>query len=98
MAGDAGAARSVARSEWYVHKTRSGIDLDFRLVRTATHKCTFEMLSGAGELYDLVNDPSEMDNLFNDPASDSIRRELEEVMRSRSGPLLENFPPQIGMA
>ncbi len=92
------AGRSVARSEWFVHKTRSGIDLDLRTVRTATHKCTFEMISGAGELYNLKNDPTEMDNLFNDPSHSSSRRELEEMMRARPGPMLEKFPPQIGMA
>ena len=29
---------------------------------------TVELDSGAGELYDLVNDPHEMDNLFDDAA------------------------------
>ena len=98
IAGDPGAARAVAHSEWFVHKSRSGIDLDLRLVRTATHKCTFEMLSGAGELYDLVNDPTEMDNLFDDPGSAPVRQELEVALRSRPGPILKTFPLQIGMA
>ena len=36
-------------------------------MRTKTHKLTLETNSGAGELYDLVNDPKEMDNRFGDP-------------------------------
>ena len=75
-----------------------GTDLDLRAVRTETHKCTFEMISGAGELYDLVNDPTEMNNLYEDPGSIAIRKALEEMMRARPGPRLENFAPQIGMA
>ena len=98
ISGDDNSGRSVARSEWFVHKTRSGVDLDLRAVRTATHKCTFEMFSGAGELYDLKNDPAEMVNLFDDPGHAAARNELEEAMRSRPGPILEEFPPQIGMA
>lgn len=98
IAGEPKAARDVAHSEWFVHKTRFGTDLDLRCVRTATHKCTFEMLSGAGELYDLVNDPNEMDNLFDDAGHAALRRELEDAMRRRPGPMLEEFPPQIGMA
>lgn len=41
--------------------------LKLRIVRTKTHKCTFELASGAGELYDLINDPGEMDNRYDDP-------------------------------
>jgi hypothetical protein len=56
------------------------------------------MISGAGEMYDLVNDPTEMHNLFDDPASRALRHALEELMRARPGAILETFPPQIGMA
>ena len=96
--GAPGAAREAAYSEWFVHKSRFGFDMDLRLVRTATHKCTFEMLSGAGELYDLVNDPTEMDNLFDDPAGKSARKALTELLQARPGRILDSFPPQIGMA
>jgi arylsulfatase A-like enzyme len=90
--------RDVAYSEWFVHKSRFGVDLDLRTVRTSTHKCTFEVISGAGEMYDLVNDPTEMHNLFDDTASKKLRRELEALIRARPGAILETFPPQIGMA
>ena len=50
-------------------------------MRTRTHKCTFELASGAGELYDLVNDPGEMHNLFDDAGYRKVRNELEDLMR-----------------
>ena len=92
------AGRDVAYNEWFVHKSRFGVDLDLRAVRTKTHKCTFEMISGAGEMYDLVNDPTEMENVFDDPDHAAVRRALEEMLRARPGKMLKTFPPQIGMA
>jgi arylsulfatase A-like enzyme len=90
--------RQVAYSEWYVHPSRCGIGLKLRTVRTRTHKCTFELDSGAGELYDLEHDPEEMVNCFDDPGYAMIRKELEEMMRARPGPLLERLPEPVGMA
>jgi arylsulfatase A-like enzyme len=90
--------RDVAYSEWYVHPSRSGVGLKLRIVRTKTHKCTFELASGAGELYDLVNDPGEMDNRYDDPAYASVRKELEGMMWARPGPILEPLPEPVGMA
>ena len=48
--------------------SRCGVDLWLRTVRTKRHKLTLETNSGAGELYDLANDPQEMDNRFGDAA------------------------------
>jgi arylsulfatase A-like enzyme len=90
--------RDVAWSEWHVHPSRCGVGLQLRTVRTKTHKCTFELGSGAGELYDLVNDPHEMDNRFDDPACAKVRRELEDMMRARPGPIAEPLAEPIGMA
>jgi arylsulfatase A-like enzyme len=98
LLGGAAEVREAAWSEWHVHPSRCGIGLQLRTVRTATHKCTFELASGAGELYDLVNDPQEMHNLFDDPGYARVRKEMEELMRARPGRVREDLAEPIGMA
>jgi arylsulfatase A-like enzyme len=95
---ETGAARDAAWSEWHVHPSRCGVAVKLRTVRTKTHKCTFELDSGAGELYDLVNDPEEMVNRFDDPAYAAVRRELHDLMRARPGKVIDPLPEPIGMA
>ena len=90
--------RAAAYSEWHVHPSRCGVWLKLRTVRTQTHKCTFELESGAGELYDLVNDPQEMNNLFDDAGYARIRKELEDLIHARPGNFREDLPDPIGMA
>jgi arylsulfatase A-like enzyme len=92
------APRDTAYSEWHVHPSRCGVGLQLRTVRTRTHKCTFELGSGAGELYDLKNDPGEMDNLFDDAGYAKVKKELEDMMRARPGKVQENPAEPIGMA
>lgn len=94
----ADAPRDAAWSEWHVHPSRCGVGLQLRTVRTKTHKCTFELGSGAGELYDLVNDPGEMDNRFDDPGYARVRKELEDLMRARPGEIRKDLAEPIGMA
>jgi arylsulfatase A-like enzyme len=90
--------RDAAYSEWHVHPSRCGVWLKLRTVRTKTHKCTFELDSGAGELYDLVNDPHEMKNLFDDPGYAKVRKELKALMHARPGNYREDLSEPIGMA
>jgi arylsulfatase A-like enzyme len=90
--------RDAAYSEWHVHPSRCGVWLKLRTVRTRTHKCTFELDSGAGELYDLVNDPHEMRNVFDDPGYATVRKEFEALMRARPGKVRDDLPEPIGMA
>jgi arylsulfatase A-like enzyme len=90
--------RECAYSEWHVHPSRCGVELKLRTVRTASWKCTFELGSGAGEMYNLVNDPLEMQNLFDDPDYARVRKELEDMMRARPGKLRESLAEPIGMA
>jgi arylsulfatase A-like enzyme len=90
--------RDFAYSEWSLRESRFGVALDLRTVRTKTAKLTLERNSGAGELYDLANDPHEMDNRFDDPAYAGIRRELEDMIASRPHDELRPELPQVGMA
>jgi tripartite-type tricarboxylate transporter receptor subunit TctC len=71
--------------------------LNLRTVRTQRHKLTLELRSGAGELYDLYDDPYEMRNRFNDPAVAVIQKNLVEMVRSRPADAVPRRP-QVGMA
>jgi hypothetical protein len=73
------------------------VDLDLRTVRTRTHKLTKDLRSGAGELYDLANDPHEMDNRFDDAGLAKVRKELEDMIRARPDDIAPR-QPQVGMA
>ena len=90
--------RNAAWSEWHVHPSRCGVGLQLRTVRTKTHKATFELASGGGELYDLVNDPLEELNRFDDPAYAAVKKELEGLMRERPGQIAAQLAEPIGMA
>ncbi|HTD89430.1 MAG TPA: sulfatase/phosphatase domain-containing protein, partial [Burkholderiales bacterium] len=90
--------RDVAYSEWHVHPSRCGVALKLRVVRTKNFKCTFELESGAGELYDLENDPGEMNNLYDDAGYAQVRKELHDMMRARPGTIAEPLAEPIGMA
>ncbi len=92
-----GASRDFARNEWELLPIRAGVKLSLRTVRTKTHKLALDLISGAGELYDLVNDPDEMTNLFDDPSADVIQTELVDNIHSRP----DDMRPeqlQVGMA
>jgi hypothetical protein len=67
-------------------------------VRTRRHKLTLELDSGAGELYDLVDDPHELDNRFDDPACAGARKELTEMIASRPDDAKRERQAPVGMA
>jgi arylsulfatase A-like enzyme len=91
---DGKGSRAFAYSEWDLRASRSGVDLDLRTVRTRTHKLTVDLRSGAGEMYDLVNDPHEMENVFE---SSKQRKEMMDMVRSRPDDIAPR-QPQVGMA
>ncbi|MEP7063756.1 MAG: sulfatase-like hydrolase/transferase [Betaproteobacteria bacterium] len=92
------ASRDFAYSEWSLRESRFGVPLDLRTVRTRRHKLTLERHSGAGELYDLADDPHEMHNRFDDAGYANLRRELEAMIASRPRDELDVELPQVGMA
>ncbi len=92
-----GATRAFALNEWELLPTRAGVALSLRTVRTKTHKMTVDLSSGAGELYDMVNDPNEMNNLFDDPSAAGLREQLTAAIHSRPNDQIPN-QSQVGMA
>ena len=90
-------SRDFAYCEWDLRPSRSGVSLKLRTARTKTAKLTLEESSGAGEMYDLANDPHEMDNLFDDPGHAALRRELTDMIRSRPDDMIPLKTP-VGMA
>jgi len=66
-------------------------------VRTRRHKLTLDLISGVGELYDLQEDPAEMDNRFGDPAMAAVQRELADMIASRPDDACLPLE-QVGMA
>ena len=89
--------RDFAYNEWELLPTRTGVGLSLRTVRTKTHKLTVDMQSGAGELYDLENDPHELVNLFDNANAAPVRAELEAMIAQRPDDAIGN-QIQIGMA
>ena len=86
--------RDFAYSEWDLRPSRSGVELDLRTARTKRHKLTMDLRSGAGELYDLHDDPYEMNNLF---GQTRIQNHLADMIRSRPADVIPRLP-QVGMA
>jgi arylsulfatase A-like enzyme len=91
------ASRDFALSEWDLRPSRSGVELQLRTVRTKRYKLSLDLLSGAGEMYDLQEDPDEMDNRFSDPAMVAVQKELTDMIASRPDDAVAPLP-QIGMA
>lgn len=72
--------RDFAYNEWDLRAGRVGVALDLRTVRTRRHRMTVEMNSGAGELYDLHDDPHELHDRYDDEACRTVRRELADMI------------------
>ena len=87
--------RDCAYNEWSLQPSRTGVALELRTVRTRDAKLTIDLISGAGEMYDLASDPEEMVNLFEDSGYTALRNELEDMINSRPGGYLENLSQQV---
>jgi arylsulfatase A-like enzyme len=93
-----GAGRDHAFSEWRLGPQRCGVALDLRTVRTRDAKLTVELGSGAGELYDLRDDPHEMHNRFDDPACRGLRDELIDRLLARPDDMRAALATPVGPA
>lgn len=75
--------REFAMCEWELLPNRLHVPLSLRTVRTRTYKLTKDMNSGHAELYDLLVDPNEMNNLIDNPAVADARQRLETYLMQR---------------
>jgi arylsulfatase A-like enzyme len=98
LEGRATAQRDHAFNEWRLGPSRCGVALDLRTVRTQTAKLTLELTSGAGEMYDLRNDPHECNNLFDDLHARGLREELMDRIMSRPADVRTPAPEPVGPA
>ena len=78
--------------------SRCGVELKLRTVRTQHAQAHGRAIAGAGELYDLANDPHEMDNRFDDPGCAKVRKELEAMIAARPDDARRERQPAVGMA
>ena len=62
-------------------------------MRTRTHKQTKDMRSQVGELYDLVRDPDETENVFDDPEYSAVQSELIAYLHARPDDIGPNREP-----
>ena len=92
------ASRDHALTEWRLGPARCGIALDLRGVRTADAKLTLELGSGAGEMYDLLEDPYELVNRFDDPACRGLRDELTQRLMARPDDIRDPMAAPVGPA
>ena len=67
-------------------------------MRTKTNKLTLDLRSGAGELYDLSQDPDEMINRFNDPGAKLVQQELTDMIHARPDDARSVPSIQVGAA
>ncbi len=68
-----------------------------RMVVTKTHKLVFN-IPDRNELYDLQNDPHELNNVYDDPAYAEVRRELAERLIAwleGTGDMMDRWGPVV---
>ncbi len=85
-------SREYALNEWEVDAKRSGIDLDLRTIRTKRYRMSVDLITGAGELYDMNEDPEEMQDLWGDPAHKAAQAMLMELIQARPEPAIPAAP------
>jgi arylsulfatase A-like enzyme len=92
-----GDSREFAMNEWELLPTRAGVALSLRTVRTKTHKLVYDYQSQTGEMYDLENDPHELNNIYDDPNVANIQGALFAMLEQRPEDIQPNGT-QVGLA
>lgn len=90
-------SRKFALNEWELLPTRTGVSLSLQTVRTKTAKMTVDKVSGAGELYDLIADPDEIHNQYDNLEMQPLKNELQSMLDKRPNDYLPH-QTQVGMA
>jgi arylsulfatase A-like enzyme len=101
IAGEgAGAARESLVIEDDQQRALLGYAVPSRMRTLVTPRWRMTIAHGDpwGELYDLANDPHEMDNLFEDPAHCDVRARLMEELAYRQMELADRSPLPMGRA
>jgi arylsulfatase A-like enzyme len=99
-----GETRAIARKSLVIEDDQQRASLGFqspprlRTLVTRGWRMTIALGDPWGELYDLANDPHEMNNLFEDPAHRGVRAELMEALAYRQMELADCSPLPSGRA
>ena len=84
-------------NEWELLPTRAGVALSLWTVRTKTHELVYDYQSQTGEMYDLENDPLELNNIYDDPNVANIQGALFAMLEQRPEDIQPNGT-QVGLA
>ncbi len=64
------------------------------MLRTAEHKLVVDHSGGGGELYDLVADPGEHRNRWDDPSTQAVKTDLLLRLTHRQAWTVDPLPPR----
>ena len=65
------------------------------MLRTRTHKIVVDHAHDDGELYDLVADPLELDNLWRDPDALGLKADMLTRLTHRMAFTVDPLPPRL---
>ncbi len=81
----------------YANSNPDGGRIFLSMLRTATHKLIVAHGGHGGELYDLLDDPNETHNRWDDPACQAVKMELLLRLADRKAFQADPLPERIGI-